>query len=306
MNKQPQTDTPGGARYSVVTPSYNQARFLRENIESVRAQNVEGVEHIVADGGSTDGSVDILKEYPDARWVSEPDRGQSDALNKAIAMARGEWIVWINSDDTLLPGALRALDAFLEAHPDAQFVYSNCVFTDAEGNEIRRRRATYHENPRMFETWWRAGGYGFDQPGTFFRRALWERYGPFDPDLHYTMDHDFWLRIRDHVEFEHLDAYTATYRLHEASKTGGGRLAFARENVLTTRRYWDRRGGMRKWAMRLRLRNMLALELGAEARNRLRSGEFAAAARFLAEAFLQNPLWCLSPSLWLPTRRRNA
>ena len=282
-------------RYSVVTPSFNQGRFLRENIEAVRAQGVEGVEHIVVDGGSTDESVDVLKEYPDVRWVSERDRGQSDALNKGIAMATGEWIVWINSDDTLLPGALRALDAYLEEHPDAQFVYSDCVFTDAEGREIRRRKANYHENPAMFDAWWRAGGYGFDQPGTFFRRALWERFGPFGVDLHYTMDHDFWLRIRDHVAFEYLGAATATYRIHDASKTGGGRLAFARENVRTTQRYWDRRGGLGKWAMRLRLRAMLALELAAEGRNRTRAARWNEALRLFAEAFWQNPLW----PLWL-------
>jgi glycosyltransferase involved in cell wall biosynthesis len=233
----------------VVTPSFQQGRFIRRNIESVLEQGEADWEHIVADGGSTDETVEILKSHPHLRWVSEKDGGQSEALNKGIRMARGRWIVWINSDDHLLPGCFDALRGFLADNPRAEFIYSNLLFVDAEGREMARHRAHYSAQGQSLYYWWR-GGVGFPQPGSFFTRELWEKHGPFDESLHYAMDYDFWLKISQSVEFLWLDAWLAAYRLHGESKTLEGWRPFLNEQIAITRRYWDSRGGWAKWKFR--------------------------------------------------------
>lgn len=283
---------------SVVTPSLNQGRYIRKNIESVLEQRMENVEHVVVDGGSTDETLSILKEYPHLKWVSERDRGQSDALNKGIASARGEWILWINSDDFLLPGCLEAFAGFLARHPDAEFVYSNLAFVDEEDREISRRQAYFSESDRTLYYWWRRG-VGFAQPGSFFRRALWEKFGPFDVDLHYTMDYDFWLKIGDAVPFLHLDAYVAVYRLHEASKTLEGWRPFLLEKMRITRRYWDRRGTWRKWQFRFLLPLVFSKKLALEGIRAWDAGDRKKAAGLWLEALRRQPFGFPLSRPWL-------
>src|SRR5262245_17911524 len=126
---------------SIVTPSFNQAAFLEETLRSVTAQEYPRVEHIVIDGGSTDGSVDILRRHAAGlrAWVSEKDRGQSHAINKGFAIASGDVLTWLNSDDTLLPGALRAVGETFARRADVDLVYGDFVYTDAAGEPMRRR-----------------------------------------------------------------------------------------------------------------------------------------------------------------------
>lgn len=123
---------------SIVTPSYNQARYLETTLRSVLDQNYPAIEYLVADGGSTDGSVEVLQRYTDrlAWWVSEPDRGQTDALNKGFARARGEILAWLNSDDTYEPGAIAAAVAYLTAHPEIGMVYADTHFIDENGRPL--------------------------------------------------------------------------------------------------------------------------------------------------------------------------
>ncbi len=280
-------------RFSIVTPSYNQAEFLRRTIESVRAQGrLDDVEHLVIDGGSSDGSVQVLESYPHLQWISERDSGQTEALNKGIARARGEWIIWINSDDPLLPGALDMLRGFLEEHPEAQFIYSNLTFIDAEDRVLEQRRAMF--SVERLHHWWRAGGVGFPQPGSIFRRELWERFGPFDEQLHYTMDFDFWFRLADRVPFLHLDGYLAAYRLHEEAKTSEGWLPFTREHMRVARRHWDSVGGWRKWKWRL----VLALVMGQltmiQGLRLWEQGDRRQAMKYLARGYARNPFSLLS------------
>ncbi|WP_322508462.1 glycosyltransferase family 2 protein, partial [Anaerolinea sp.] len=125
---------------NIVTPSFNQARFLEETMLSVLHQDYPHIEYIVVDGGSTDGSVDIIRRYADrlAWWVSEPDRGQTDAINKGFAHAHGEILAWLNSDDTYQPGAVRAAVEALEKHPEAAMVYGDAHYIDENGRVIGR------------------------------------------------------------------------------------------------------------------------------------------------------------------------
>ena len=119
---------------SIVTPSFNAADHIRGTIESILSQDYQAVEHIVIDGGSTDGTLAILKEYPQIRWVSEKDHGQAHALNKGFALAHGEVVGWLNADDTYNPGALRTVVNFLNSHQEVDVVYSDCWIIDGQGN----------------------------------------------------------------------------------------------------------------------------------------------------------------------------
>jgi glycosyltransferase involved in cell wall biosynthesis len=283
---------------SVVTPSFNQGEFIRKNLESVREQNFDGVEHIVIDGGSKDQTTEILKEYPEVQWVSEPDQGQTDALNKGIEKARGEWICWINSDDYLLPGALESFEAFVREHPEAEFVYSDCVFVDEKGEVIEKRPANYTGEKEFLYTWWR-GGSGFAQPGTFFRRKLWERFGPFDISLHYTMDYDFWLKISDEVDFLYLPAELATYRLHGSAKTSEGWDPFVREKIQVARRHWDKKGVCPKWKYRYLLSMMWGKKQTWEGVRRWKAGHRKEAFQRWWCALQSNPLSLILCRAWL-------
>ncbi len=277
---------------SVVTPSLNQGRFLKKNIENIRSQESDSVEHIIIDGGSTDETLDMLQSCRHAIWVSEQDRGQAEALNKGISMARGEWIVWINSDDFLLPGALQKFIDYIDTKPDARFVYSNCTFVDENNTVLGQRKAQYR--PDTFYYWWKPHGAGFAQPGTFFRKSLWEQYGPFDETLHYMMDYDFWLRIHENVRFDYLDDCLAAYRVHGDAKTALGWRPFVEEGITVSRRFWQNRKGIQKTQVKMQLAYMYAQQLMTEGMRCRRRGDKVQARQLWSKALATNPVVFLS------------
>jgi GT2 family glycosyltransferase len=197
-------------RVSVLTPSYNQARFLAENLASVAAQGP--VEHIVVDGGSSDGSRELL-QASSVRWVSEPDRGQADALGKALKMATGDILGWLNSDDVYAPGAVARALALLE-DPSLDMVYGHSEIIDAEGAHVGRVDA-YEvdlEGLLAYAT--------IPQPSVFVRRAAVERAGGIDASYRYALDYDLWLRMGLHsARWRAVDETWARFRVHGASKT---------------------------------------------------------------------------------------
>lgn len=201
---------------SVVTPSYNQAPFLDETLRSVASQDYPATEHIVIDGGSTDGSVDVIRRHAANLhyWVSEPDRGQSHAINKGLAMAHGDVLAWLNSDDTYLPGALNAVGAFFARHPDVDLVYGDYVYTNPEGQPLRRRHvfASIAYESLLYHDY-------LGQPAVFFRRSLYEKVGPLDESLYYCMDWDLFLRMWRVCRPRHIPQVLATYRLDRAAKS---------------------------------------------------------------------------------------
>jgi len=180
-------------RLSIITPSYNQAAFVERTIRSVLDQRYENLEYIVVDGGSTDGSVEIIERFADrlAWWVSEPDAGQTDALNKGLARATGDVVAYINSDDYYLPGAF---DAAIEAFEGTQalWVVGASRFVDAQG---RLTEVWRPEAPPGRRHWWILGPWGVPQPSTFWRREVFERFGGFREDMHYVFDTEYGIRL---------------------------------------------------------------------------------------------------------------
>ncbi|MDP2660973.1 MAG: glycosyltransferase family 2 protein [Dehalococcoidia bacterium] len=212
---------------SIVTPSFNQARFLEETIRSVQSQDYPNAEHLVLDGGSTDGSLDIIHRYAEnlAYWVSEADRGQSHAINKGFARAGGEILSWLNSDDLLRPGAITRAVAGLAGHPEAHFIYSDLNVKD----ELTGKTTCCKSWPIDFAGLL-AHGDIIPQPTVFMRRSLLDRVGMLDETLHMSMDYDLWLRATATGPAVYLPGPPlATARVHENAKTFAEHARFAGE-----------------------------------------------------------------------------
>ncbi len=203
-------------RVSIITPSYNQASYLEATIQSVLTQDYPNMEYIIVDGGSTDGSVEIIRKYAAklAWWVSERDKGQTDAINKGFARATGDILAWINSDDTYLPGAVAEAASYLQAHPEAGMVYGDANLVDGEGNLLGpfpARQTDYH---RL-----RQGYVHIPQQSSFFRAALWRQVGPLDPSFYFAMDYDLWVRLAKIAPLHYYPRLWANFRLHSSGKS---------------------------------------------------------------------------------------
>lgn len=221
--------------FSVITPSFNQAQFIRANIEAVLAQDYAHIEHIVIDNASTDGTVDILREYPSVQWVSEPDIGQSDAINKAVLRSSNDWIVWVNSDDFLLPCALTQLAKYIEQHRQCSVIYSNIFHVDNSGNLTGKVQPIY--TPWKLRHWW-WNSLQLWQPGTVFKRDVFKSVGAVNTELHFAMDFDFMLRAQDKYRFDYLDAELVAFRHHDEQKGHANEMPFIDERIRSTLAYW--------------------------------------------------------------------
>jgi glycosyltransferase involved in cell wall biosynthesis len=210
---------------TVITPSYNQAEFLEYAIQSVLAQDIQDLEYIIVDGGSSDGSVDIIRKYEDhlAWWVSEADSGQAEAINKGFARARGEYIAWLNSDDMYAPGALdQALDV-LRANPEVGLVFGNAASFTEDG---------YPLNDMIFKDYQLADLMAFNiicQPAVIFRKEILEQAGYLNQDFHYMLDHHLWLRMASLTKIMHVPRLWAFARHHTSAKNVAQPAGFGRE-----------------------------------------------------------------------------
>lgn len=207
---------------AVVTPSFNQGRWLRSAIDSVLDEAYPGLDYLVVDAVSNDDSCDIARSYgQQLRLLCEPDRGQSDGINKGFRHTRGEIIAWLNADDVYLPGALSKVGRIFAEHPDVGLVYGNAEFVDEAGSLIG---PAVHVEAYSRE---RLLGVGdlIVQPAAFFRRSLFEAVGGLREDLHWTMDYDLWLRLGQLARVVYVDDVLAQVRCHAGAKTfsGGGR-----------------------------------------------------------------------------------
>ena len=201
---------------SIVTPSYNQDRYIEGTIQSVLAQDYPKIEYRIVDGGSTDNTVGVIKKYESklAGWVSEKDKGQTDAINKGFAQAKGDILAWINSDDTYEPGAVSAAVRYLQEHPDVGMVYGDCNFIDASGKVIGKFNAAQTNYSLL-----RQGYSHIPQQTMFFRAELWRQVGPLDPSFYFAMDYDLWTRIAARAEIKYVPQTWANFRLHGSGKT---------------------------------------------------------------------------------------
>ena len=218
---------------SIVTPSYNQARFLRRTIESVLGQEYPRIDYCVIDGGSTDGSVDILQRYGDRfHWHSQPDRGQSDAINQGLHRAQGDILAYLNSDDVLLPGAVRTAVEHFRDHPDWDLLYGNAYHVDEDDHALGEYPTADYDFDRLLQSCC------ICQPATFWRRRVLERIGLFDETLHYAMDYEYWMRLdRAGGILRHVPDFLASSRVHAKTKTASAPMQVYREILEVSRRH---------------------------------------------------------------------
>jgi hypothetical protein len=230
-----------GRLVSVVTPTLNQAQYLEATVRSVRAQGYPDIEHIVVDGGSTDGTLELLRRSTDdgpLRWISEPDTGMYDAINKGLALATGEVLAYLNSDDAYLPWAVEVALRVFERRPEVELVFGDGVKVyEAEG--IQRLRLFPPFDPISL-----ANYESIMQPAVFWRRSLFERIGGFDRGMRYVADLDYWLRAsRAGAGIAHVDEVIAIERIHAGRLSSAQQEAMAAEDRVMRAAHAGDRGG---------------------------------------------------------------
>lgn len=214
-------------RISVITPSFNQAEFLERSIRSVLDQGYSNLEYIVIDGGSTDGSVEIIRKYANrlAYWVSETDRGQVEAINKGLRRATGEWLCWQNSDDVFFPGAFADLAKAASEHPEAGLIIGNMMVIDENDRQLRDLRYVTPNHGAML-----AEGMLLANQAAFWRRDVQEAIGLLDESYDCSFDYDWFLRLTAACRGVHVNRSWGGLRLHGATKTANQANRFAEEN----------------------------------------------------------------------------
>ena len=270
---------------SVVTPSYNQADFLEDTIKSVLAQDYPAIEYLIVDGGSTDGSVDIIHKYKSdlVWWISEPDEGQASAINKGMAKAQGEIVAWLNSDDLYLPGAVSQAVAEFQSHPQLGLVFGNAVTIDADGCPIKEL---------IFPDWQLEDLIGFRiicQPAGFMARELYEQVAGLDLNYHYMLDHHLWIRIASLAPIQHIPFMLAAARHHEAAKNVSQAAAFGRESLEILE--WMETQPDLASLVAANKRQVLAGAYRLNARYLMDGGQYAPALKSYAQAFFNQPVY---------------
>ncbi len=222
-------------RISIVTPSYNQGKYIERTIQSVLSQDVRGLEYAVIDGGSADESVSILKRYGDRFfWISERDRGPSDAINKGFRRSSGPVLGWLNSDDIYYQGALKTVLEFFDKNPDVDVIYGDTYHIDENDKVIEKYPTEDWNWTRLHETCF------ISQPAAFFRRSVFDDYGPLDVGVR-CMDYEYWLRLgKNRVRFAHLPRILAATRLHKEAFSVAERVAGHKEVNCFTRKHLSR------------------------------------------------------------------
>jgi glycosyltransferase involved in cell wall biosynthesis len=223
---------------SIVTPSFNQGAFIGAAIESVLAQDYPRLEYLVVDAGSTDTTLDLLRSYGDrVRWLSEPDQGQGDAINKGLALTRGTIVAWLNADDLYLPGAVARAVAELRANPQAALVYGQAEFIDRTGAVLG---PCVQVEPFSLDRLIHYLDF-IVQPATFFRRDAFLAVGGLDAQLRYCLDYDLWIKLALRYQVRYLPELLARVRIYPETKTASGGLERLEEIERMIQRYGRRR-----------------------------------------------------------------
>jgi len=213
-------------KISIITPSYNQAAFLERTIQSVLDQNYPNMEYIIIDGGSTDGSVDILKKYEKylSYWISEKDAGQSHAINKGLQVATGDWLAWQNSDDTYQPGIFWELAEAAQRNPSSYLIIGNMNLINVDDvvvNNLIYVKPTYHSIL--------AEGMVLTNQAAFWRRSLHAKIGFLNEDMHFGFDYEWFLRVLSSSRAAHVNRVWGNLRLHNDTKTANSQISFEKE-----------------------------------------------------------------------------
>ena len=206
-------------RFAIVTPSFNTAEYIGDAIRSVLDQGYPGVDYLVMDGGSTDGTLEVLRSFEGRlRYVSEKDGGQADAIRRGIERTEGDVVTWLNSDDYFAPGAFEAVAGFFDAHPEVDVVYGDANYVDRHGRLISR---CVHVEPFSRNRLLRYSDF-IVQPAAFFRRRAYEAVGGVDPKFHWALDYDLWLKMASRFKFAYLPKVLANYRWLGNNKSAVG------------------------------------------------------------------------------------
>jgi len=277
-------------KIGIVTPCFNSAATIEATIQSVLAQEGVELEYIVMDGGSTDGTVDIIKKYESrlSWWVSEPDGGQVRALNNAFPRLTGEVLGFLNADDVLLPGALKTIADAFTARPEADIIHGGVEWIDFEGHPLGShlgRIESLEDILDIYHVWW--GNRQWAQPEVFFRRALKERVGLFNERYDLTFDYDFWIRcFREGARIARLDTPLVKFRKHAGQKTADAKRTNDQLREILLRNL-DKGPGIGWWRA-LQLRAQLSYDL-------YQTGAFDIGLRHphITAALLLHPYWLL-------------
>ncbi len=236
-------------RISIVTSSYQQAEFIGRTIDSVLAQDYPNVEHIVVDAMSTDGTAEVLARYSHLTVIREKDRGQADAINKGFRAATGQIFGFLNSDDTLMPGALHQVARAVDPAAGRHIVMGRCRFIDEQDRFLGVEHPSAFESHRRVLEIWR--GHWLPQPSTFWTREVWETCGPLDVEEQLMLDYDLFCRFSRRHVFHPIDSVLANYRLHTQSKTSSVTDAERLNQAVTvSRRYWGSPFSWQYWRIR--------------------------------------------------------
>jgi glycosyltransferase involved in cell wall biosynthesis len=200
-------------KFSIVTPTFNQGKFIEQTIQSVKNQNYGNIEHIVIDGGSKDQTLDILKKYQHLKWISEPDKGQIDAALKGMKMISGDIFGWINSDDMYFENIFPQIAEFFDKNPNVAAIYGDYHWIDEKGQFIKKiRELSFNRHRLLFHNF-------MAHPTVFIRTSVFDKIGIFRSDLEYTMDLEYWFRLCDTFNIAHIPLFIAKLRLHPFCKT---------------------------------------------------------------------------------------
>ncbi len=225
-------------RVSIITPSFNQGKYIEETIKSVVDQTYKNIEHIIIDNESDDGTIEILKKYRHLKWLSEKDKGQTNAINKGIKMSSGEIIAWLNSDDLYYEDAVEIVVEFFQANQGIDMIYGNCMLIDEKGTEIELVKL----GPFDFHKLLYSMNY-IPQPSVFFKKETYNEVGPLNEDFSYAMDYEYWIRVGLKKEIAYIDQILSKFRLHNDSKTVSAKKMMDREACKVSIRY----GGYKYW-----------------------------------------------------------
>jgi glycosyltransferase involved in cell wall biosynthesis len=226
-------------KISIIVPTLNQARFIEETIQSVISQKYPNLELLVLDGGSSDGTLEILQKYSDSlTWISEPDNGQADAINKGLKIVTGDVVAYLNSDDIYTPNTLLTVGQYFSDHPDCQILTGKCINIDENGLETRAL-IKYYKNFWLglgIDKWLTVLDY-VSQPSTFWRSGLTQSIGLFDTRFRNAMDYDYWLRVTKQHKLNFVNQYLSKFRIYPTSITSSNSRAQYEDETKVASRY---------------------------------------------------------------------